>query len=160
MSSEHAQLFLLWTNRGPSNVYTQKRKLSLPNKVTNGSKGPLSLCGAEEASGKRSSKGNMNESPHLPPATQSHLTTHPHPSRRDSHLTTHPSSPRRESLTRYPVQLMEKPMDAVERELGTLSCTQLRDSLKVMHAISQHSLNLALAPSPWAGWMCLRGNTH
>lgn len=132
MSAEHAQLLMLLAPVPP------KRRPGLPSMVTNAAKGPLSLSRAKE---------KTNEYLHQPHPLQQHLYSTQPPRLQPTTYLTKPSntrhSPRRDSLTRYPVQMLERPMDIVERELGTLSCTQFKDSLQVTTLPHNNELSVA-----------------
>lgn len=110
MNHEHAQLVFLWAG---SNEAPPQRKASLPNKVTSAKKGPLSLH-------TRGRKGVI-------PASTSHpvqlSSTHHHDHAHHSH--------RRNTLTKFPVRILERPIETVEKQLGTLSCAQLKDTVQV-----------------------------
>lgn len=84
---------------------TKRKDSGIPSRVISPNKGPLSLI--TERPRKRDDKQH-------PPSQQHSI-----------------GSKRRDTLTRFPVPLLERPMELVEKELGTLSCSQLRDSIKV-----------------------------
>lgn len=117
-NSEHEQLLLMWAGATNSN----KVSLDLPNKVTSSKKGPLSLNAIKRESQPPTRLNSILGSSQLPPPP--HYT---------------PPSHRRSTLTRFPVKMLERPMELVERELGTLSCAQLKDSLQV-HSTDQQVL--------------------
>ena len=95
-------------------------KPSLPKVISN-RKGPLCL-GSE----------SLGTSQGAPPCQHTALL-HPGP----HHIQTH----KRNSLTRFPIKLQERPIELVEKELGTMSCAQLKDSIQVlsicMHFMAQ-----------------------
>lgn len=103
MTAEHARLLFLWTGSSSK----PQRKPSLPNTVTSTKRGPLSL------SGKSGHHANGFHPINQPTPAPQH---HPH---------------RRGTLTKFPVLMQENPMEMVEKELGTLSCAQLMDTLQV-----------------------------
>ena len=110
MSSEHDKLLLMWAG----DTHSDKVSLDIPNTVTSSKKGPLSLNAINKDSQPPSRLHSIGQSQLSPP----------------QHFP--PPSQRRSTLTRYPVRMLERPIELVERELGTLSCAQLKDSLQVV----------------------------
>ncbi len=113
LSSEHHQLLLLWGG-GRAVSTSDQLKASLPNKVTTPNRGPLSL----NVEG-RGAHHNTRVGVAPPPPTHHHHHHH------------------RNSLTRFPVKMIEKPMEVLEKQLGTLSCAQLKNSLQVSAGIGK-----------------------
>lgn len=117
LSSEHAHLVLVW---GDSEL--DSPELTLPKKVTTAKKGPLSLNTGTEHLGTGRRRLTYPSHTHLA------LT----PDRSNSlPLSSILRQRRRSSVTKYPVEMLERPIELVEKELGTLSCAQLKDSLQV-----------------------------
>lgn len=83
---------------------------TVPNRVTTAKRGPLYL----------STKGKMPlEAKDVcpPPGPHSHLQKYQH------------------SLTRFPVLMLQRPLEAIEQELGALSTTELRETLGVSDVV-------------------------
>ncbi len=117
--TEHAQQIpYLWLEEE-----AQDTKLK---KVTNNRKGPL--CLGSESFAKKERAGSH----------PTHHTTllHPAPPLHHAH--------KRNSLNRFPVKIPQRPMELVERELGTMSCAQLKDSVEVLQLPCIH-----MAISSW-----------
>lgn len=56
----------------------------------------------------------------------------------------HPTTPRRRNtLTKFPV-ILETPMEIVEKQLGTLSCAELKNALQVIIILEQVLTNVSM----------------
>lgn len=135
MSSEHAQLLLLWA-RSSSN---RRSKLRIPNRVTSANKGPLSL--KVESQG----KGDLADELHLQGIPSGLVSPHTYPTPHHYHQT----QKLRRSLTKCPIKMLERPLELVERELGTLSCAQFRNSLQVYYTCAQFRNSLIKEHTPY-----------
>ena len=115
-----SQLLLALVEEEEGGVVSKKR---LPNPVTVPKKGPLIL--------------KTTASSHLPGrvATAQHV-----PNAHGRRIFTNPKYQQR-PLTKYPVLMVQRPIEQIESELGELSCAQLRDSIQLITVSSCEVVN-------------------
>lgn len=105
----------------------QDNKPCQPKKVTSNRKGPLCLSSESSIMRKERVEGmwQLNKEPRAHQSARS--PSHHH------NIQTH----KQKSLTRVPIILQERPMELLEKELGTMSCAQLKNSIQV--SVSAHA---------------------
>ena len=108
----------------------EKKEVRLPQAVTTPRRGPLVLR-VSRRSGKEANNHN----------------THPQPPRQGHGmflLTKKPKS----SLTRFPVVMVQRPLQQIEEELGQLSCAALKENIQCMPVSSSPLLSSPLPIHP------------
>ena len=100
-------------------------KKRLPNPVTIPRKGPLLL---------QTSKGSANKvvggaQPKSPGKAAHRRYTNPRPQQRPKH-----------SLTRFPVLMLQRPMEEIQNQLGKISCAELTENVKLLSVSSLRRL--------------------
>ena len=107
----------------------EKKEVRLPQAVTTPRRGPLVLR-VSRRSGKEANNHN----------------THPQPPRQGHGmflLTKKPKS----SLTRFPMVMVQRPLQQIEEELGQLSCAALKENIQCMPVSSSPLLSSPHPPS-------------
>ena len=99
-------------------------KKRLPNPVTIPKRGPLVLQFAKRCVNKGEGAG-VSDTRGAQPQT---------PGRATHRLYTNPSSHHRpkHSLTRFPVIMLQRPIEQIENQLGKISCAELTENVKLL----------------------------
>lgn len=138
LSFPASQLLLSYSQPQGEEESPKKR---LPNPVTIPRKGPLLL---------QTSKGSPNKvvgdtEPKSPRRAAHRHYTNPRPQQRPKH-----------SLTRFPVLMLQRPIEEIQSQLGKISCAELSENVKLLsqHQAPVHTLH------PRMNYSALYGRLH